>query len=117
MSDPTKPHADLGFGEDAPELVAVIEPGALTLGLPEPPASGDEVALDGLLSDALFGEVIDISDLIPRLLSPSAETVPSPQLESATDPVASLGEPMGLHGDALTILYDDDMLMSAGATG
>ena len=109
-------------GDYSPELVPVIEPGALTLTLPQPAgASGDELALGDLLSDALFGEVIDISDLVPRMLSQPTETAASLTLsiDPAAEAVPSLGEALTLpsHAEALTILYDDDILASTGTIG
>ena len=72
--------------------------------------------LGDLLSDVLFGEVIDISDLVPRMLSPPTETAASLALpvDPAAGPVPSLGEVLTLssHTEALTILYDDDILAS-----
>ena len=72
--------------------------------------------LGDLLSDVLFGEVIDISDLIPRMLSPPAETAASLALpvDPAAGAVPPLGEVLALsgHAEALTILYDDDILAS-----
>lgn len=109
------------FGDFSPELVPVIEPGALALALPPSVRAGSEIAADDLLSDALFGEVIDISDLIPRMLSPSAEA-PGPQLPAA-EMVGMVefgmqdgGDLLALsgHSVAMTILYDDDVLVSDG---
>ena len=102
----------------SPELVPVVESGAQ--GLPQAAGSGsDELVLGDLLADALFGEVIDISDLIPRMLSPSgaAETA-APGVDVLGMPQSSLGAgedvlvAVGHHGAALTILYDDDILVS-----
>ena len=101
-----------------PELVPVIGPGAAALALPQP-AGADKAVLDDLLSDALFGEVIDISELIPRVLSSSAGTA-GPQLLDAETTAAEFGMHDG--GDAaaspghaaMTILYDDDMLALGG---
>jgi hypothetical protein len=99
--------------DPSPELVPVVEPGALAL--PQPTGPGNELALGDLLSDALFGEVIDISDLIPRMLSPSAETG---ELGPLTDTTGTgfggqgAGDDAGASGQAsmLTILYDDNIL-------
>ncbi|MEW9808519.1 hypothetical protein [Mesorhizobium marinum] len=102
-------------GDPRPELVPVVEPGAQGP-LPLPIGQGEEHGLGDLLSDALLGEVIDISDLIPRVFSPSQSTHYFPSVEpvvagpgalDASDfAVASGGAP------ALNILYDDDMLAS-----
>ena len=69
----TSPRIGTISDEFSPELVPVVEPGTLALAFPQPAVAGNEFALGDLLSDALFGEVIDISDLIPRVLSPPAE--------------------------------------------
>lgn len=108
-----------GSGDPSPELVPVVEPGATALMFPQPAeASGDELALDGLLSEALFGEVIDISDLIPRVLSPEPVMSGGLALDSGpADPgLADGGDGLaaGSQAVALTILYDDDMLASDG---
>ncbi|MEP9387695.1 hypothetical protein [Mesorhizobium sp. KR9-304] len=69
--------------------------------------------------DILFGEIIDISDLIPRL-SPEAAApgislmemtyAVKPSAADGSDALAASG-----HAGALTILYDDDILASGGA--
>lgn len=41
---------------------------------PAPVPLADAVALGEILADSLFGEVIELSDLIPQLLAPSSET-------------------------------------------
>jgi len=108
-------NADLsGNGESSPELVPVVETGALALALPgAAEASPAELALGDLLSDALFGEVIDISDLIPRVLSPAMDAPPPQSVADAAE-TGFFGQDAGDiaaaagHG-ALTILYDDDI--------
>ena len=96
----------------------VVEPGTLALALPLPADASSEIALGDLLSDALFGEVIDISDLIPSVLSPSAEVaVPQPVADVAGIGlgVQDAGDVAVASSDAtgvLTILYDDDILAS-----
>ena len=81
----------------SPELVPVVESGAQ--GLPQAAGSGsDELVLGDLLADALFGEVIDISDLIPRMLSPSGAA------ETAAPAADVLGMPQPAWGRAKTFL-------------
>jgi hypothetical protein len=73
--------------------------------------------LGDILSDVLFGEVIDISDLIPRVLSAEmsasqllvVETCIAGEfgLQDGSDALASYAAP-------LTILYDDDILALDG---
>ena len=102
-----------------PELVPVIGPGAAALALPQP-AGADKAVLDDLLSDALFGEVIDISELIPRVLSSSADasTLGTSAADTAgpTQPDLADGGGILVAGEAtmLTILYDDGILASDG---
>ena len=110
--------SDLSPGDISPELVPVVEPGALALAFSQPADAGlsSELALGDLLSDALFGEVIDISDLIPRLMPQPGD----PAIQPVTDPVAAhefaavdtadLSVTTGHAAAPLTILYDDDML-------
>jgi len=107
-------------GDFSPELVPVVEPGAGTLALPLLANAYTEIAFDDLLSDSLFGEVIDISDLVPRFLSPSTDAALQPftNAELIADATATgfgglgAGDDAGASGHAtmLTILYDDDLL-------
>ena len=111
--------SDLSPGDISPELVPVVEPGALPLAFSQPADAGlsSELALGDLLSDALFGEVIDISDLIPRIRrlgrGGCAGTAagrrrwrqPELGLPDGADILAAQG-----HAAALTILYDEDLL-------
>ena len=113
-------NADMsGNGEPSLELVPVVETGTSALDLPRPAEAGtDELALNGLLSDALFGEVIDISDLIPMVLSPSADAA-SPQSAAGAVDIGFGGQEAGdiaaaAGNGALTILYDEDILALGG---
>ena len=105
-------------GDASPELVPVVEAGALALALPQTAgvAAAGEIALDGLLSDALFGEVIDISDLIPRLLPTDDMVTPQVAPADAGALAFILPDGDGLAAShaaaALTIFYDDDILGS-----
>lgn len=108
----------------AVSLASLVDVGAWEVGLadyaapvPNPVIAPD--LLDGLLSDALFGEVIDISDLIPRVMSPSAEAL-APQ-QPAVEMAAAMefgmqdgSDVLASHAAALTILYDDDILALDG---
>jgi hypothetical protein len=107
-------------GDLSPELVPVVEPGALALAFRQPAQAGDETALGDLLSDALFGEVIDISDLISRVLLFPAEVALHPDAD--TSGTGFGGQDAGDFAAAasdgaavLTILYDDDILTSGGS--
>jgi hypothetical protein len=105
-------------GGSSPELVPVVEPDAAPLASPTLSGAGDDIAIGDLLSDALFGEVIDISDLIPRLQPGSGEAlVPGFAAASALPEPGSIeaGDVLAVSGHAaLTILYDDDILASDG---
>jgi hypothetical protein len=112
------PTIDIEEGVFSSELVPVVEPGALASALPQPEAG--ELALDGLLSDALFGEVIDISDLIPRVLSSWAEAATQPVTDAAGtgfggQDAGEVAVAANQVAGVLTILYDDDILASGGA--
>jgi hypothetical protein len=107
-------------GEPSPELVPAPDLGSLILADVgyAADASADDLSLGNLLSDVLFGEVIDISDLIPRL-SPEAAApgIGAMEMAAATDPgVADGGDALAAPADTgvLTILYDDDLLASGG---
>ena len=99
------------------ELVPVLEPNAVPA-LPHPVQTvpGSPAELADLLSDALFGEVIDISDLVPRMLSSPTETPAalSVPVDAATEAASSFDQvaAMSVHVETLTILYDDDMQIS-----
>jgi hypothetical protein len=117
ISDQTAP------GDPSPELVPVVEAGSMVLALLQTAcvAGAGEIALDGLLSDVLFGEVIDISDLIPRVLSPSDDAAtPGISAASAAEPMQpglnDGGDILAAAGEVavLTILYDDGILVSDG---
>jgi len=108
-------------GEPSPELVPVVDAGSLQFMAPQAPATSGSLSLDGLLAEALFGEIIDISDLIPRVLSSQAAgSVAFPvDLFSAADTPMTGGTDMLMltdHTGALAILYDDDILASDGGT-
>jgi hypothetical protein len=101
-------------GDSAPELLPVVVPG-FDLSLVPPQRPVVEPTED-LLADSLFGDVIDISDLIPRLSSPSAEVCSPEILLAETAGTAELmladgGDALAMgHAAALTILYDDAIL-------
>jgi hypothetical protein len=115
-----------GTGALAPDLAPVVEPELVpvfipgkTVGLPKPLQAAALALPDDLLSDALFGEVIDISDVIPRVMSPSADASTrgisttsaaermQPGLNDCGDILAAPGEVTGL-------TYDDGILASDG---
>lgn len=103
-----------------PELVPINDFVTLTFAdmQPQSIAPGDGPVLAGLIEDALFGEVIDISDLIPRVLSPAMDAPPPQSVADAAE-TGFFGQDAGDiaaaagHG-ALTILYDDDILALDG---
>jgi hypothetical protein len=102
--------------------VPVVEPGALSLAFPQAADAGlgSEFALGDLLSDMLFGEVIDISDLIPQLLSPPDDAAGLPSTDSiaaqtfASADGADILATAGHASATLTILYDADPLAAGG---
>jgi hypothetical protein len=103
----------------SPELVPVVDPGATALTLPSrADAASGEPALGDLLSDALFGEVIDISDIIHSVLTAPIETTALGAVAEAGGTAergpADSGEilPAASNAVPLTILYDDDVLVS-----
>lgn len=101
-------------GELTPELAPVFEPGTPAF-KPEAAAAGDDLGLGDILTDALFGEVIDISDLIPRALSPSSEVFAAELPTVGTAAAMEFGMQEGSdvfasHSAALTILYVDGIL-------
>jgi hypothetical protein len=109
-------------GDFSPELVPVVELGTAELIIePTPTAIVDGLVLGDLLSDALFGEVIDISDLIPRLSSEAEANVPAGlalEVTAASEAGVTGGADLlaaSGHAAALTIFYDDDLLASASA--
>lgn len=74
---------------------------------PTPVLVADAAALGEILADSLFGEVIELSDLIPQLLAPGSETAPDAlAMAEMTAPDAA--------GDALAvtapfnILFEED---------
>jgi hypothetical protein len=107
---PIRDHSEL-----SPELVPAFARGS---SLPQLEQAA-VVLSDDLLSDMLFGDVIDISELIPQLLTPSGETAglnstgpTAPPIIASTDSDDVLAGP-GLA--TLTILYDDDILAPGGS--
>lgn len=109
----------LDRGDLSPELVPVVEPGTAELIVePTPAAIVDGLALGDILSDALFGEVIDISDLIPRLSPEAGANMPtSAAVDFAVAAEVGVADGVDLltasgHAAALTIFYDDDLLAS-----
>ncbi len=102
-------------GVIGPELVPVVDPEALALLQGGTPSLHETLALNEILDDALFGEVIDISELIPGVLSESGTH--TAELASAPFEPAGVGldlspEPVGDLSVALSVLYDDDILAS-----
>jgi hypothetical protein len=99
-------------GDPLPELVPVFEPAA---GQPQAPAV---VLSDDVLSDLLFGDVIDISELIPQFLAPSGETAGLDSTGPTAAPIIAATDSDDVLAEAglatLTILYDDDIMAPGG---
>lgn len=115
MTDDKPDATDEGAG--ALPLAPVVDMGSwygeadladLPMLAPSPLPAIDRAALGDILADSLFGEVIEISDLIPQLLEPG--------MEQAVVPVSTPAEPgaTGMDGDVFvaslpfTILFEDD---------
>jgi hypothetical protein len=113
MTRVNEPNAD----GTAYELLPVAEPSALSQSLLRSNGNGaaDKIALGDVLADALFGEVIDISDLISQVLTTVDSARPLPVDAAGLSQVdggcicAATGQDV-----VLTILYDDDILTSGG---
>lgn len=88
------PEIDLSLDRDVGVLPAAAVPVA---------KDGSASALEDLLSEVLFGEIIDISDLIPLVLSAASTEFRPP--DTGDGPLMS-GQ------SAMSILYDDDVLAS-----
>lgn len=117
-------------GPDSPAgmpagLVVRIQPDAGELDFSNVPSTlptqagalADAVPLAAVLSDALFGEVIDLSDMIPQFWSDldhegTAPTTSPQSLASATGFLPSEGTgPAAPHDfSVLNILYDEESL-------
>ena len=123
---PNETEGSLDRGAGTMTLASLVDVGAWNVELPNHTAGAPNpivqpVDLGDHVGDALFGEVIDISDLIPSMLSPSAEaTTPiipaAEQVGTAEIGLADGGDALAVagHAAALTILYDDDILASDG---
>lgn len=77
---------------------------------PSPMPAIDQAALGDILAESLFGEVIEISDLIPQLLDPGTEGASAP-----VEPASVAAEPVAAEtGDAFaaslpfSILFEED---------
>jgi hypothetical protein len=88
------------------ELMPDFEPGPLLVSAPTAEALGSEMAVGDLLSEVLFGEVVEISDLLP--------VVPEPVQGQSDDRVSTGGDLIDLP-DAffmptvtLASLFDDN---------
>lgn len=84
---------------------------ALPMLVPSPMPAVDHSALGEIVADSLFGEVIDISDLIPKLLDQSTETSSEP-IEMATDAVdlvaAEPADDIFAGSMPLSLLFEED---------
>ncbi|WP_406873180.1 hypothetical protein WHT83_05280 [Aminobacter sp. P9b] len=96
-------------GEISPEPASAYfdDEIALPVLAPSPLPATDQAALGEILADALFGEVIEISDLIPHLLAPAADVA----VGSAPVDVVMADEMAGDTMAAMvpfTILFEED---------
>lgn len=72
---------------------------------PSPVPATDHAALGEILADALFGEVIEISDLIPHLLAPAADLAGSAPVDVV---VAEMAGDAAIAMVPFTILFEED---------
>ncbi len=70
------------------ELTPDFEPGPLLVSAPTAEALGSEMAVGDLLSEVLFGEVVDIADLLP--------VVPEPVQGQSDDRASTAGDVIDL---------------------
>jgi hypothetical protein len=110
-------HKDLGSKQIgvASEAAPEMDLGDFGILSAEVPAARDGTApaLDGLLSEVLFGEIIDISDLVPLVLSSAADTANSEVLSATSTEFRppDNGDVLLVSGQsAMSILYDDGIL-------
>lgn len=103
-ASPLAPVVDIGWPAGA-ELVD------LPMLAPSPVPAVDHAALGDILADSLFGEVIEISDLIPHLLEPGTEQAAAPVEPAAVvaePPAADTGGDMLAGSVPFSILFDED---------
>jgi len=72
---------------------------------PSPVPATDHAAIGEILADALFGEVIEISDLIPHLLAPAADLAGSAPVDVV---VAEMAGDTAVAMVPFTILFEED---------
>ncbi|AWC21142.1 hypothetical protein CO731_00584 [Aminobacter sp. MSH1] len=72
---------------------------------PAPVPATDHAALGEIFADALFGEVIEISDLIPHLLAPAADLAGSAPVDVV---VAEMAGDTAVAMVPFTILFEED---------
>lgn len=78
---------------------------------PSPVPVIDHAALGEILADSLFGEVIEISDLIPQLLDVGTELASAPAefaVVTAEQPTADVGGDIFAVSVPFTILFEED---------
>lgn len=77
---------------------------------PAPVPAIDQAALGEILADSLFGDVIELSDLIPHLLTPVAEPAVSADVpDAAAMAVAEAGnDGAGMVALPFNILFEED---------
>lgn len=76
---------------------------------PSPVPAADQTALGEILADSLFGEVIELSDLIPHLLAPGTETADVPAMVTMAETVPPDAGADGLVVTApFAILFEED---------
>lgn len=114
MTDDRPDQMDGGAGALAPALAVdagswAAEPDFdLPMLAPSPVPVIGQAELGEILADSLFGEVIELGDLIPHLLAPQGEAGGDHvSAMVAAGPVESAGETMIFHAP-FTILFEED---------
>lgn len=105
----------INLARDLPSVPALgmVEEGpffdSLPILAPAPVPAIDQAALGEILADSLFGDVIELSDLIPHLLTPVAE----PAVAAGADvpdaaATAEAGDCAGMVALPFNILFEED---------
>ncbi len=102
---PLAPAVDFAAWQAEPEIPV------LPVLAPAPVPAIDQAALGEILADSLFGDVIELSDLIPHLLTPVAEPAAGGGAEvpdAADVAVAEAGDGAGMVALPFNILFEED---------
>lgn len=106
---PLAPVVDFGAWQAEPEIPV------LPVLAPAPVPAIDQAALGEILSDSLFGDVIELSDLIPHLLTPVAE--PAAAVGAVSDVAATTVAEAGDSGAGMVALPFNILFEEDGSSG